>query len=104
VSVLPNGLRTVRSAHGRFRYGCLCSRSVASEMAFPSAGLFLVFSFNPGLNAALCVDRIGLGSQAKDDTALWFCVRCEYLVPGIGRPISRRVLAAAHVAPQDLAR
>src|SRR5262245_12460668 len=103
VSVLSNGLRSVRSAHGPFRNGRLCPHSIASQMGLPGERLFLVFSFDPYLNAALCIDRINLGSQPKEITILWSCLGPEYLVPGIGRPARRRVLAAADFAPQDLA-
>src|SRR5262245_6573225 len=92
VSVLPHGLRPVPLAHFLFPYCFLCFHSVAYVMAFPSAVLFLVFSFDPPLNAALCVDWIGPDSQAKGDPSLWFCIWREYLVPGIGRPLSRDVL------------
>ena len=72
-------------------------------MAFPSQRLFLVFSFDPCPNDALCIDRIELGSQAKNITTLWSCLWPEHLVPGIGCPVGRRVVAAADLSPQDFA-
>src|SRR6478752_8026048 len=72
-------------------------------MAFPSQRLFLVLSFDPCPNAALCIDRIELSSQAKDITTLWSCVWPEHLVPGVGAPRGSRVVAAADLAPQDFA-
>src|SRR5436190_2257211 len=101
VSVLSDGLRPIRSAHGRFRSGGLCPNAIAPQMAFPSQRLFLVFSFNPCPNAALCIDRIDHGFHTKKITALWSRVWPEYLVPRISCPAGRRVLAAANLTPQD---
>src|SRR5439155_14437243 len=61
-------------------------------MAFPGERLFLVFSFDPCPIAALSIDRIDLGSQAKDITTLWSCVWPEHLVPGVDGPAGCRVL------------
>ena len=102
ISILPNGLRSVRPADGRFRNHRVCLGSVASEVAFPSARLFLVLSFNPRPDAALCIDRIGLGSQAREITTLRSCVRPNDLVSGVGGPGGRGVVAAADLAPTDL--
>ena len=103
VALLPNGLRAVRPAHGRFRNHRVCLGSVASEMAFPSARLFLVLSFNPRPNAALCIDRIGLGSEAKDIITLRSCVWPEHLVSRVDDSGGRGVVAAADLATQALA-
>src|SRR5205814_3449829 len=101
VSVLSDGLRPIRSAHGGFRSGGLCPNANASQVALPGERLFLVFSFDPCPNAALWIDRIDFGSQGKKITALWSRVWPEYLVPRISCPAGRRVLAAANLTPQD---
>src|SRR5215831_11910813 len=103
ISILPNGLRSVRPADDRFRNHRVCLGSVASEVAFPSPRLFLVLSFDPRPNAALCIDRIGLGSEAKDITTLRSCVWPEHLVSGVDDPGGRGVVVAADLATQDLA-
>ena len=97
------GCALYRPAHGRFRNHRVCLGSVASEMAFPSERLFLVLSFNPRPYAALCIDRIGLGSEAKDIITLRSCVWPEHLVSGVDDPGGRGVVAAAYLATQDLA-
>ena len=97
------GCAVYARAHRRFRNHRVCLGSVASEVAFPSPRLFLVLSSNPRPNAALCVDRIGLGSQAKDITTLRSCVWPNDLVFGVGGPGRCGVVAAADLAPQDLA-
>src|SRR4029453_1402760 len=103
VSVLSNGLRTVRSAHGRFRNGRLCARSIAFQMALPSERLFLVFSFDPNTDDAFCVDRIRSGTEPTDSISLWASVGYKHLVPGACDPARRRFVAAADFAPQILA-
>src|SRR5262245_20019721 len=103
IAVLSNWLRPVQSVHGRFRNHRVCLGSVASEVAFASKRLFLVLSFNPCPNAALCIDRIGLGSQAKDIITLRSRVWPEHVVSGVDDPGGRGVVAAAGLATQDLA-
>jgi hypothetical protein len=68
-------------------------------MALPSKRLFLVFSLDYCPNAALCIDRINLGSQAKDIPTLWSCLWPEHLVPGVDGPAGRCVVAVADLAP-----
>src|SRR5262249_650200 len=103
VAVLSNGLRSVRPAHGPFRNHRVCLGSVPSEMAFPSTRLFLVLSFNPRPKPALCIDRIGVGSEAKDIITFRSCVWPEHLVSGVDDPGGRGVVVPADLATQDLA-
>ena len=99
VSILPDGLRPLRSAHGGTCNSRICARSIPSQVAFSSQRLLLVFPIDPSTNDTFCIRRIGSGSETNNLISLWASVGCQHLVPGACDPARWRIMATVDFAP-----